>query len=110
MSVSITEYASGCYLTGGQRSAQVPQDIGLGGAASSLITTTVLSSAVTSTMLLLPTTTLIRIAATANAWVLCSQSSASTSIATSTNAPPSFPSTFELRGVRPGSRLTCLST
>lgn len=109
MSVSITEYPGGAYLSGGQRNG-APMDLGLGGAGSSLITTTVLSSAATSTMVLLPTTGLIRIACTANAWVLCSASSASTTIATSTNAPPYFPSVPEFRSVKPGSRLTCLST
>jgi hypothetical protein len=109
MAVSITEYAGGAYLPGGQRGV-VPMDLGLNGAQSSVITTTVLSSATTSTMTLLPTTTLIRIGATANAWVLCSASSASTSIATSTNAAPVFPNVPELRAVKPGSRLTCLST
>lgn len=109
MSISITEYAGGAFVSGA-RSNSIPQDQGLYGAGSSVITTTVLSSATTSTMTLLPTTTLIRIFATANAWVLCSGSSASTSIATSTNAPPCQLNVYELRGVKPGSRLTALST
>jgi hypothetical protein len=37
-------------------------------------------------------------------------SSASTSVATSTNTPLTQPNTYDYRAVKPGSRLTCLST
>lgn len=110
MAITITEYPSLAYASGMNNGSFV-QDYGLYGAGSSVINTTPISSAGgVSTFNLLPTTRVIRIAATAPGWVLCSASSASTSVVTSTNAPLSPAGTIELRGVKPGSRVTALST
>ena len=107
--ISITEYPSLANI-GAARSPYV-QDIGLEGAGSSVVTTTVISSGGTvSTINLQPTTNWIRIAASANGWVLCSPSSASTSIVTATNAGLSPANTIEIRGVNPSARITALST
>lgn len=111
MALTITEYAGEAFVSG-YRAAGVVQDIGNYGSGSSVITTNVISSGGgVSTINLQPTTRMIRIATTANAWVLCSNSTSSTaSLVTSTNAPLSPANTIELRGVLPGARITALST
>lgn len=109
MAVWITEYAGAAFVGGHAWNPSVPMD--LGAPSTSATNTTVLSSGQASTMFLLPTTRLIHIACSANAWILCSNSTSSTgTLATSTNAPPTWANTYEIRGVLPGSRLTCLST
>jgi len=102
MGVWITEYP-GLSFVGG-RIGSIPLE------TRSTASTTVCSSATTSTMILAATTQVIRIASTQNCWILCSLSSASTSVATSTNTPLTQPNTYDYRAVKPGSRLTCLST
>ena len=75
------------------------------------LNTQVLSSATTSTASLSANTRLVRLYASANAWVLFTGSSVSTSVATSTNAQQIVAGTApEFRNVVPASRLTCLST
>lgn len=110
MAIFVTEYGGGAAFVAG-KTGGIPFSYGLGGAGSTVITTTVLSSAATSTMVLLPTTRVVAIvASSAWGWVLPSASSASTSIATSTNAQPIAPNQAPfLIGVTPGSRLTALS-
>lgn len=65
----------------------------------------------TSTGTLNAGTQFVELYATANAWLLFSYSSASTSVATSTNAPLIVPGAPpKIRSVIPGSRYTVLST
>ena len=101
MAVRITEY--GGYLSGRPFAPGLLQEPALA--------TTVLSSAVTSTMTLQAGTRFVVVDADANAWILFTASSLSTTVATSTNSAR-FPAnvTPQIRGVTPGSRLTCLST
>lgn len=95
MAVTITEYA-------GMMQGGAP--------AEPALRSTPLSSGATSTASLLPNTKLVRIQATANAWLLFT-SSGSTVNATSTNAQPfAGGGPAEFRGVAGGSRLSCLST
>ena len=100
MAVYITEYGG---YGSGRPFSQWP--------AEPSIQTQVLSSATTSTAALSAATRLVRIYASANAWVLFTGSSSSTSVATSTNAQPLVAGTPpEFRYVVPSSRLTALST
>ena len=110
MAIFITEYSGAAFVSGRVPGA-IPQSAGKVSSTAALDTTTVLSSAATSTMTLLPTTRLIAVvASSAWAWVLPSASSASTTIATATNAQPIAPNQSPfLLGVTPGSRLTALS-
>lgn len=65
----------------------------------------------TSTATLNAATVFVQLYCTANAWVLFSGSSGSTTVATSTNAPLIVPNAPPLvRAVIPGSRYTVLST
>jgi hypothetical protein len=103
MAVYVSEFAGAAYASGKVLSANVPQE--------PQITTTVFSSAVTSTATLNGATRLVRLYASANAWVLFTTSSSSTTVATSTNAEPIVAGApAEFRGVKAGSRFTVLST
>lgn len=113
MALYITEYPGAAYVSGWR--GPFPQDQGLGGAGSTVITTTVISSAAgASTFNLLPSTRLVRLQATANAWVLFSGQTSTAAMAaavTSTNAALIVANVApEFRGVVPGSRYSALST
>lgn len=111
MALYITEYAGAAIVNGTRISW--PQNQGFFGTSTApVVTTNVVSSGGTvSTIALQLNTQMIEIAATNGpGWVLLSASSISTSVATSTNAPCSPAGSVKFYGVRPGSRLTALST
>lgn len=101
MALYMTEY--GGYVAGRPEKVGVPTEPPIQGQTA--------SSATTSTGFLSAATRMVRLSADANAWILFTASSASTSVATSTNACRVQANVApEYHYVVPGSRFTVLST